>query len=128
MLESRQRDKASGKGFAPTVVDASATRLPVLNKSLHKRQSTGCYVQHPVHENLYRIPTVREHSLAKGIDPALMEGVTQTFGHESMGQAVSVPPFVSLFAAIGRALKRFASGTEQIVHPVFAWDGEAVAA
>lgn len=58
-----QRDQSAGKGFAPTVVDASSTKLPVLNKSLHKRQSTGTYIQHPTQPELFRIPTVKEHAV-----------------------------------------------------------------
>lgn len=107
LWKKQERDSAAGKGFAPTVVDASSTKLPVLNKSLHKRQSTGTFIRHPVHENLYRIPTVAEHARAKGIDPALVADTTQTFGHETCGQSISVPPFVSLFAHIGEALLRF---------------------
>lgn len=102
-----ERDKADGKGFSPTVVDAHSTKVPTLNKTLHKRQSTGTYIRHPVHENLYRIPTVREHARCKGINPSLVDGTTQTFGHEVLGQAISVPPFMSVAHLLGKALKAF---------------------
>lgn len=104
-----ERDVAAGKGFSPTVVDAGSTRLPTLNKTLHKRQSTGTFIQHPEDPDKYRIPTVGEHALAKGIPLDLVEGVTQTFGHEILGQALSLPPFRSVFEAIGRSLKGFVS-------------------
>jgi DNA (cytosine-5)-methyltransferase 1 len=107
-------DKAAGKGFAPTVVDASSIKLPVLNKTLHKRQSTGTFIQHPTNPNLYRIPTVAEHARAKGIKEALVAETTQTFGHETCGQAISVPPFVSVFSLVGRALKYLVSAGRQV--------------
>ena len=120
-----ERDKASSKGFAPTVVDASSTKLPTLNKTLHKRQSTGTFIQHPTDLTKYRIPTVKEHARAKGVSAELVDGVTQTFGHEILGQAISVPPFVSVFHTIGSAL--LADARSEQVAPVFAaW--EAVAA
>lgn len=115
----QERDRAAGKGFAPTVVNAESTRLPVLNKSLHKRQSTGTFIQHPTNPNLYRIPTVSEHARAKGIAEFLVENTTQTFGHEVCGQAISVPPFVSVFKLLGEYLHQMrdvALGLPSFVH------------
>lgn len=109
------RDKADGKGYAPTVVDKDSTRLPTLNKTLHKRQSTGTFIQHPADPTLYRIPTVAEHARAKGVMECLVAGTTQTFGHEALGQAISVPPFVSVFKLIGRALLAFARTADEAV-------------
>lgn len=106
----KERDQAAGKGFAPTVVNAFSTKVPTLNKTLHKRQSTGTFIQHPTDETKYRIPTVAEHARCKGVDETLVQGTTQTFGHEALGQAISVPPFVSVFEALGRALKKCAEG------------------
>lgn len=42
---------------------------------------------------------VAEHARCKGVDETLVEGTTQTFGHEALGQSISVPPFVSVFEA-----------------------------
>jgi DNA (cytosine-5)-methyltransferase 1 len=122
----QERDAAEGKGFAPTVVDASSTKVPTLNKTLHKRQSTGTFIRHPERQNLYRIPTVAEHARCKGVPEYLVEGTTQTFGHETLGQAISMPPFVSAFEAIGRAIQKFGKAVDQVVQPVFAL-GSAVA-
>lgn len=113
-----QRDQSAGKGFAPTVVDASSTRLPVLNKTLHKRQSTGTYIQHPTDPELYRIPTVAEHARCKGVPESLVQGTTQTFGHEILGQAISVPPFVAVFELLARSLKAFGESKEAIARVV----------
>jgi len=100
-----ERDSAAGKGFAPTVVNADSPKLGTLNATLHKRQSTGMYIQHPTNPDLYRIPTVAEHARAKGIDPAIVAGTTQQFGHESLGQSVSKTAFVALFKLLGHCLK-----------------------
>jgi DNA (cytosine-5)-methyltransferase 1 len=106
-----ERDKAAGKGFAPTVVDAASDKLPTLNKTLHKRQSTGTFIAHPedlllpMAQQRYRIPTVAEHARAKGVPEELVADTTQTFGHEILGQAVSFPTFRSVFQMIGRMLK-----------------------
>ncbi|MCA7889924.1 DNA cytosine methyltransferase [Burkholderia cepacia] len=103
----QERDAAEGKGFKMTIVNDESTRVPTLNKTLAKRQSTGTFLQHPTNPDLLRIPTVREHARCKGIWEDLVEGVTQTFGHEICGQAVSVPPFISVFNALGRSMQAF---------------------
>lgn len=111
LKDKQERDEAAGKGFKMTIVNEDSPRVPTLNKTLHKRQSTGTFLQHPTNPDLLRIPTVGEHASAKGIWKDLVEGVTQTFGHEVCGQAVSVPPFISVFNALGRALRAFKQAT-----------------
>lgn len=115
----RERDAASGKGFAPTVIDASSTRVPTQTKNLHKRQSTGTFIQHPTNPTLYRIPTVKEHAAMKGVFPDLIAGTTQTFGHEALGQGISLPPFVAVFKALGSALRAYALNQTKVDQPVF---------
>ncbi len=119
LWSKKERDEKAGKGFAPTVVDAHSTSLPTLNKTLHKRQSTGTFIQHPTNPNLYRIPTVAEHARAKGISEQMVEGTTQTFGHEACGQAISVPSFVSVFELLGACLKSLKNSAASI-HQSFA--------
>ncbi|WP_230947592.1 DNA cytosine methyltransferase [Burkholderia territorii] len=103
----QERDAAAGKGFRMTIVDPQSPKVPTLNKTLAKRQSTGTFIQHPNDPKLLRIPTVAEHARAKGIWGDMVEEVTQTFGHEVCGQAVSVPPFTAVFKALGKALQAF---------------------
>lgn len=109
LKDKQERDEAAGKGFKMTIVDATAAKVPTLNKTLAKRQSTGTFIQHPENPDLLRIPTVREHARAKGIWEDLVDGVTQTFGHEICGQAVSTPPFIAVFRALGNALHAYKS-------------------
>ncbi|MBW5284113.1 DNA cytosine methyltransferase [Burkholderia gladioli] len=107
LKEKEQRDIADGKNFRMRIVTPESEKVPTLNATLAKRQSTGTFIQHPENPDLLRIPTVREHARCKGIWDDLVDGVTQTFGHEICGQAVSVPPFVAVFKAIGQALQAF---------------------
>lgn len=102
-----ERDKQAGKGFSPTVIDSDSTRVPTLNKTLHKRQSTGTFIRHPDDPDRYRIPTVAEHAACKGVPPSLVKGTTQTFGHEILGQAISVPPFVAVFELLAHSFMRY---------------------
>ncbi|VVE35010.1 DNA cytosine methyltransferase [Pandoraea terrigena] len=111
LKEKQLRDEAAGKGFKMTIVNEDSPKVPTLNKTLHKRQSTGTFFQHPENPDLLRIPTLVEHARCKGVWEDMVEGVTQTFGHETCGQAVSVPPFVSVFNALGRALQAFKQAT-----------------
>jgi len=121
-----RRDLEAGKGFAPTVVDADTEKLPVLNKTLHKRQSTGTYIQHPLDPELFRIPTIREHARAKGVPEVLVQGTTQTFGHEILGQAISVPPFVAVFELLAKALRAYGESSKEVTQAITR--GNAVAA
>lgn len=113
-----ERDKAAGKGFAPTIIDANSTRLPVLNKTLAKRQSTGAYVEHPSKPGFFRIPTVAEHARAKGQPEYMIAGTSQSFGHETLGQAISGPPFVAVFERLAQCLMAFGKGTTHIKQSV----------
>lgn len=126
LKDKQERDEAAGKGFKMTVVDPTSVKVPTLNKTLHKRQSTGTFFQHPENGDLLRIPTVREHARCKGVWEDLVEGTTQTFGHEVLGQAVSVLPFVSVFHAIGKALRSFRQALD-VTFPSFV-RGDLIAA
>lgn len=122
LKDKQARDEAAGKGFRMTIVDEHATKLPTLNKTLAKRQSTGTFIRHPQSPDLLRIPTVREHARAKGIWEDMVDGVTQTFGHEICGQAVSTPPFTAVFKAIGMALQAFKAVVDVIMPSIIRAD------
>lgn len=110
LKDKRERDAAKGSNFKMFVVTPESTRVGAQTKHLWKRQSTGTFVQHPTDPNLLRIPTVAEHARFKGVWTDMVDGVGLVFGHEMLGQSISVPPWCSVFKAIGQALKRFASG------------------
>ncbi|ABM97115.1 DNA cytosine methyltransferase [Methylibium petroleiphilum] len=117
LKDKRARDEAKGNNFKMTVLTPDSEKVPCLNKSLWKRQSSGSFWKHPDDSNLLRLPTVREHARCKGVWEDLVEGVGLTFGHEALGQSVTVPPFISIFKLLGQALKRFASEAEASIQP-----------
>jgi len=100
----RVRDEASGSNFKMTIVNPDSPKLATMTKTLWKRQSTGNFVQHPLDPELLRLPTVCEHARAKGVSLDLVQDVGLTFGHEVLGQSISVPPFVAVFKLLGQQL------------------------
>lgn len=109
LKDKRERDAAKGSNFKMFVVTPESTRVGAQTKHLWKRQSTGTFVLHPTDPDLLRIPTVAEHARFKGVWTDMVEGVGLAFGHEMLGQSISVPPWRSVFKALGQALKRFAA-------------------
>ena len=108
LKDKRVRDEAKGSNFKMNVVTAESTQMGVLNKGVNKRQSTGTYWRHPVDQDLLRIPTVKEHARVKGVWEDMVANVGPTFGHEVLGQSISVPPWIEVFRALGQALRAFA--------------------
>lgn len=127
LKDKRERDAAKGSNFKMNVVTADSTAVGCLNKTLWKRQSTGTFVQHPHNPDLLRLPTVAEHARAKGVWPDLVDGIGFTFGHEVLGQSVSVPPWVAVFKLLGQRLKAFAQTTCEVL-PFFSTGQLKVAA
>lgn len=117
LKEKRVRDEEAGSNFKMTVLTPDSEKVPTLNKTLWKRQSTGSFVQHGENPNLLRLPTVREHARCKGVWEDMVAGMGLTFGHEALGQSITVPPFVSVFKLLGQALKRFAAEAEASIQP-----------
>ncbi|PIX73941.1 MAG: DNA cytosine methyltransferase [Rhodocyclales bacterium CG_4_10_14_3_um_filter_68_10] len=118
LKEKRERDEEKGSNFKMTVLTPQSTSVPCLNKTLWKRQSTGAFVSHPVNPDLLRLPTVNEHARAKGVWPDMVDGVGLTFGHEILGQSVTVPPFRSVFKLLGFALQAFARQATNAFQPM----------
>lgn len=104
------RDLAQGKGFRMQVFGREDTSIGTLTKGLLKNRSTDPKIQHPVHSNLLRVPTVGEHARVKGIPERLVEGLPATTAHELLGQSIVYGPFRGVAAHIARALKAWARG------------------
>lgn len=127
LKDKRERDAAKGSNFKMNVVTPESTAVGCLNKTLWKRQSTGTFVQHPENPDLLRLPTVAEHARAKDVWPDMIEGAGFTFGHEVLGQSVSVPPWVAVFKLLGQRLKAFAQSKCDVL-PFFSAEQIKVAA
>jgi DNA (cytosine-5)-methyltransferase 1 len=107
------RDKANGKGFAMQIFDGNSQHISTITKHYAKVQSTTPKIRHPNNPDLLRQLTPQEHSLAKGIPPHLIEGLSMTIQHEALGQSVIYPNFVDVGHHVGNAINKFA-GRAQI--------------
>ena len=65
---------------------------------------------HPTNPHLSRLLTVPEHARAKQIPLELVRDLTQTAGHQLLGQSILFPPFKALGAALARSLAELAGG------------------
>lgn len=106
------RDQAAGKGFAFKVVDAESTAVGVLNKTLHKAQSTGTYVASPTDPDKMRLLTSTEHARIKRVPEHLIDGLSNTVAHEMLGQGVLYDPFRDLGQHVANSLHRAVGRSE----------------
>lgn len=104
------RDRASGKGFAMQVITAASTSCPTITKGYAKVRSTDPKLAHPCNPQLLRQFTVIEHARIKGIPEHLAAGLSQTVGHEVLGQSICYAPFEAVGRLIGRTLTALAAG------------------
>lgn len=108
-----ERDAAAGNGFRMQVYTEESNSIGTLTTGMSKVRSTDPKIQHPHHPELLRVPTAREHARAKGVDPALVAGLSHTIAHELLGQSVCAGPFRAVFTRIAAAILAFRGPTEQ---------------
>ena len=101
------RDKEEGKGFKMQIYDASSPTIGTMTAGMSKVRSTDPKIRHPHKPELLRVPTALEHCRIKGIDPALIDGLSHTVAHEMLGQSVCSGPFRAIFTRLGRAILDF---------------------
>lgn len=83
-------DKAAGKGFAKRqLVDESATQVGTINRLYHKKQSTPPMIIRAQDEK-ERLLTIVEHARAKSCDESLVDNLSQTIGHQCLGQGIDM--------------------------------------
>lgn len=99
-------DKAAGKGFQRQIVGADDTKVPTLRKGYHKGGSTDPLLQHPENPDQLRLFTGDEHARIKGVDPALVAGLSNTDKHIALGQGVAPGMVVALMRRVGECIKR----------------------
>ena len=101
-----KRDAEKGSSFAMQTVSPEDDHVPTIRKFYHKGGSTDPYLKHPTNPDLLRKFTVAEHARMKSIPVALMpeREVSQTFGHEMLGQSVNYTPPKALAAMMGQQL------------------------
>lgn len=108
-----ERDAAAGKGFKMQIYDESSTAIGTMTAGLSKVRSTDPKIRHPHHPELLRVPTAMEHARLKGVDPALIAGLSHTIAHEMLGQSVCAGPFRAIFRRIARAILEFRGDNRQ---------------
>ena len=104
----QERDQAAGKGFSVPYLTPDATHVPVLRAGYAKSGSCDARLLHPTNPHLSRLLTVPEHARAKQIPLELVRDLTQTAGHQLLGQSILFPPFKALGAALARSLAELA--------------------
>lgn len=112
-LKSKEiRDAAKGNSFAMQIVSPEDDKVPTLRKGYHKGGSTDPLLQHPDNQDLLRQFTAEEHARIKEVPVHLVHGLSNTVGHELLGQGIVYPPFRDVGAHVGNALNRFAGRPE----------------
>jgi DNA (cytosine-5)-methyltransferase 1 len=89
------------------VVSPEGNSVPTIRKGYAKGGSTDVLLQHPTNPDLLRQFTVSEHATIKQVSPALVAGLSNTLGHQILGQGIVYSPFVGVGSHIGDALNRF---------------------
>jgi DNA (cytosine-5)-methyltransferase 1 len=108
LKDKEVRDIAAGKGFRMQIVNSESESLPTVTKGYAKIRSTDPKVQHPHNPELLRQITVREHGDGKGIPYKLLEGASNTLGHEIAGQSVIYFKIEAVGQHAGNYLNKFA--------------------
>jgi DNA (cytosine-5)-methyltransferase 1 len=98
-------DKAAGKGFQMQIVDPTSTKVPTLRKGYHKGGSTDPLLKHPTDPNLLRLFSGDEHARIKGVNPALVAGMSNTDKHIALGQGVAPGMVIALMKRVGQCLR-----------------------
>lgn len=106
------RDAEKGNSFAMQTVSPSDGKVGVLRKGYHKGGSTDPLLQHPDNPDLLRQFTAEEHARIKEVPVQLVHGLSNTVGHELLGQGIVYPPFRDVGTHVGNALNRFAGRPE----------------
>lgn len=105
-MESGLSDKAAGKGFMMQVFGPDDTSISTMTKDMAKNRSTDPKFRNP-RTGLLRVPKAIEHARGKDIDEKFVAGVSETFGHQVVGQAITPPPFFAVAKLLGETLLKF---------------------
>ena len=106
LAEKEQRDLAAGKGFSRQLLDGSENTCGTIGRGYAKCRSTEPFLRHPFDRALCRIFTKNEHARLKKIPQKIVEGLSETIGHEVLGQSVIYPVFRDIARYIGHQLNK----------------------
>lgn len=105
LKEKRARDEAKGSRFLMQYVYDHSTSVPTIRKSYQKGGSSDPRLVHPTNPELSRLLTEGEIARIKGIDSALIEGLSRSVATQMMGQGIVYEPFRAAGQRIGEALQ-----------------------
>ncbi|MGP4943171.1 DNA cytosine methyltransferase [Pseudoalteromonas nigrifaciens] len=101
------RDREAGKGFRMKILDATATTCTTLGYGYAKARSTEPRLAHPTIKKLSRLFTKVEHALIKKAPPSIVDGLSETVGHQILGNGVIVSLFEAIAYSIGKVASKF---------------------
>jgi len=106
-LKSKEKkDKAAGKGFAMQLLTPNDT-CGTIGKGYKKARSTEPRLLHPTNPALSRLFTKDEHSLIKQAPVSIVAGLSETVGHEILGNSVTYSMFECLGEVLGKIAMNF---------------------
>lgn len=91
LKRKEERDKARGAGFREQVRTPDDDHCFTILKGYSKARSGELRIQHPTNPELSRLVTPTEHARLKALPEGLIEGLSNTAGHEVLGQSVIGP-------------------------------------
>lgn len=110
----RERDQAKGSRFLMQFVEPTDTLVPTIRKGYWKGGSTDPRLRHPTDPALSRLLTHEEVARVKGVDPALVSGLSRSQAIEVLGQGIVYEPFRAAAQRLGEALLRASRNAEEL--------------
>lgn len=112
-----ERDRQAGKGFRRQLFTPADDRIATLTRRYHKGGTSDPFIQHPTDPDYSRKVTRHEHARIKGIRESYANApeMSETLGHEVMGQSVIPLAFEPVGEALGKAVKSLPQETQQAI-------------
>lgn len=95
LRRKEERDKENGKGFMMQIYGPDDDHINTITKGYAKVRSTDPKIRQTTNPMLLRQLTANEHAAVKGVNPAILEGLSETVKHELLGQGIAYDPFVA---------------------------------
>lgn len=101
LKEKQIRDKAANKGFAMQILTRDDKSCGCIGSGYAKARSTEPRLQHPTNPNLSRLFNKNEHARIKKAPVSIVAGLSETVGHQILGNGVVFSLFVAIAQSIG---------------------------
>jgi len=111
------RDKEKGNNFNMQVFNKASSHIGTITKGYSKIRSSDPKIGSETNPDMLRQLTVSEHARVKDIPVHLVDGLSNTIAHESLGQSVLYTPFVAVGKLLGESLKLFGVGSFKPIAP-----------